>query len=652
MKIKRIEFENFRNFRNRGYIECSTDKKITIIYGKNGDGKTTLHQLFQWIFYGKVHFNQTTTDKLYNLSFEEKLPINKEFQVLGRIDFEHDGVDYSISRVQVYKKGLRSSDKKSEDLTLLKMNSDYSYLQVQNPQDAIEKMLPTGLSDYFFFDGESMIADLRVKGKESANNLRRALYTMFNLDVLEAAINHIGDTDRRTTVLGKLYLNKGTVISGVEISNKKAQIEKIQNYIEKFKNDIERDEETKEKINERIDQISEEIGTTKSKADYESRRKGLEINRNQLLEDADSFLVSFGNAVANDIPSTFVAKATQELLQQIKVTSKETNLPYGISKELVEYLLSDQTDSCICGNPLHEKEKKIIRDYLMVFPPNSYQSQFQTLNNTVQNWSGIYDKENLVDFIQRYLNSLRQANNCDEQIANLDEQAKKAPDIEDLIVERQQAAKARNDLIDTISKNKTEKKKYEIALKNSKKEFDELTNQKEEAQKVIEEINIMKAVLAIFIERLNEASKKYSEGLEENIQLLIDTMLTSKRWVKVSPDFSVCITDSFGDESKSEGQFAVVSFAYIGGILKMLQQEERLSSKEYPLVLDGPFSKLDPEQRQNVINTIPEFAPQIILFSKDNLQQFIPENKKGRVWTIVSNDEKNIAEVKEGLLWN
>ena len=136
MKIKRVEFENFRNFKNHGFIECSTDKKITIIYGKNGDGKTTLHQLFQWIFYGNVHFNKTTTDKLYNLSFEEKLPINKEFQVLGRIDFEHDGVDYSISRVQVYKKGLKSSDKKSEDLTLLKMNSDYSYLQVQNPQGA------------------------------------------------------------------------------------------------------------------------------------------------------------------------------------------------------------------------------------------------------------------------------------------------------------------------------------------------------------------------------------------------------------------------------------------------------------------------------------------------------------------------------------
>lgn len=59
MKISKIEYENFRNFREHGEIRCSTDGKVTIIYGKNGDGKTTLHQLFQWVFYGQVHFNAT-----------------------------------------------------------------------------------------------------------------------------------------------------------------------------------------------------------------------------------------------------------------------------------------------------------------------------------------------------------------------------------------------------------------------------------------------------------------------------------------------------------------------------------------------------------------------------------------------------------------
>ena len=64
MKIKSIEYENFRNFRDRGMIRCSTDGKMTIIYGKNGDGKTTLHQLFQWVIYGDVKFNKTATTRL------------------------------------------------------------------------------------------------------------------------------------------------------------------------------------------------------------------------------------------------------------------------------------------------------------------------------------------------------------------------------------------------------------------------------------------------------------------------------------------------------------------------------------------------------------------------------------------------------------
>ena len=51
MRISQIEYENFRNFKEHGKVECSTDGKVTIIYGVNGAGKTTFHQLFQWIIY-------------------------------------------------------------------------------------------------------------------------------------------------------------------------------------------------------------------------------------------------------------------------------------------------------------------------------------------------------------------------------------------------------------------------------------------------------------------------------------------------------------------------------------------------------------------------------------------------------------------------
>lgn len=234
MKISKIEFENFRNFKEHGEIKCSTDGRVTIVYGKNGDGKTTLHQLFQWIFYGQVHFNKTTTDRLYNLEYESEQSFGAVFQVMGRIDFEHDGFQYSLTRTQTYKKGLDDSEKLNEDVALLMMDSDNNWKPIDKPKEIIEKLLPSGLSDYFFFDGESMIADLRVKGKDSASKLRKALYSMFDLDIIEAAIAHIGKTELKTTVLGKLYLDKGSAIAGGEIAKVKTDIENAQNKIAKL----------------------------------------------------------------------------------------------------------------------------------------------------------------------------------------------------------------------------------------------------------------------------------------------------------------------------------------------------------------------------------------------------------------------------------
>ena len=205
MKIRTIEYENFRNFKEHGVIKCSTDGKMTIIYGKNGDGKTTLHQLFQWIIYGHVKFNKTTTDHLYNLSFESEQEYGTVFDVMGRIDFEHDSSLYSLTRKYTYKKGIDDSEKIGEQLSLQKRDDDYNWKRVERPTETMEKLLPSGLSEYFFFDGESMIADLRVKGKDSAGKLRKALYSMFDLDVIEAALGHIGRTRKGIQKKNRLH---------------------------------------------------------------------------------------------------------------------------------------------------------------------------------------------------------------------------------------------------------------------------------------------------------------------------------------------------------------------------------------------------------------------------------------------------------------
>ena len=652
MKISKIEYENFRNFRDRGEFCCSTDGKVTIIYGKNGDGKTTLHQLFQWVFYGHVHFNKTTTDRLYNHQYESEQPIGTTFDVFGCIDFEHDSKQYSVRRTYTYKKGLNESAKIADDFSVSMMDEDNNWRRMDNPKECIEKLLPSGLSDYFFFDGESMIADLRVKGRDSAVKLRRALYSMFDLDILEAAINDLGRTDLKTTVIGKLYLSKGTIASGGEIAKIKTDIEGAQAKLERIDANLRADEKRKVEFQGVSQQVSEQIGGHKSKADYERQRKILKGQRDLFIRNASDAQAEFGDAVLDMFPQLLIAKAVKDAKRKISLKIERNKLPTGVSKKLISYLLENGTTECICGRPLCQNEREHIRSFLNMLPPKSYSTMYNEFVQTARNWGRGYDPARIEDYIIRVLDNNEQASECDRQIRELDEAEKKSPDIETLIITRQEAEVEIARLEDSIREKSTERKKFDIYLKRRMQDFDKLTRESAEGARVAAKITIMEQVVAHFRQRLEQESLEYSQRLEENIQMLIDNMLTSRRTVTVSPEFAVRITDSFNDESKSEGQFAVVSFAYIGGILKMLRSEEHLKSKEYPLVLDGPFSKLDPDQRQNVVNMLPTFAPQVFLFSKDDLQGVFPEASIGRVWTIVSNDEKNVAKVEEGHLWS
>ncbi|MCP1110887.1 AAA family ATPase [Ohessyouella blattaphilus] len=652
MKIKTIEYENFRNFKDYGKIKCSTDGRLTVVYGKNGDGKTTLHQLFQWVFYGQIKFNKTTTDTLYNLALNDEKNYEDRFDVWGRIEFEHDGSNYSLTRTHTYKKGIDSTDKISEDFSLQKEDNEFNWKRVDRPNEAVERMLPSGLAEYFFFDGESMIADLRVKGRDSASKLRKAIYSMFDLDIVESALGHIGKADLKSTVIGKLYISKGTTVSsGSDISSKMTNIEMSQNKIEKAKEDIAKEENERKKQKQTINEISEKIGSTKSKEEYEEKRQKYVKERDAFIEKTKEDMQAFGNTIIEKYPQIIISKVVNDAKNKLKLKVDSERLPEGVNKRLITYLSSMNTKKCICGNTLGVAERSRIKRYQEMLPPLSYSSTYQDFKKTVERWKTDYDKDELESKIRAVISDQEFAHNRDRDIINLDEEEKKSGDIEDLIIARQEATDKVTELDESLSARKGLLDKLNLFLKQEMKKFDELTEKNEASQKASAKIEIMELVAQVFTNKLNIAAEEYSKKLQGTIQNLLDVMLTSKRKVSVSSDFTVRVTDSYNDESKSEGQFAVVSFAYIGGILKMIRENEDLKEKEFPLVLDGPFSKLDADQRQNVVDMLPELASQVIVFSKDDLHDVLKEDYVGNIYTITSNEEKNIAQVEEGKLW-
>ena len=650
MKISKVEIQNFRNFKEKNIIKCSTDGKVTIIYGENGDGKTTLHQFFQWVFYNRVRFNKTASDKMYNLEFEREQDYGAIFSVIGMIDFEHDGEYYSIRREWSYKKGLDDSKKIGEEVTLNKKDDDNNWNRLKNPEEVIETLLPSGLSEYFFFDGENMIADLGVKGKDSAKKLRKALFSIFNLDVLENAIVHIGAKDYKTSVIGQLFLSKTSETNQSDINVLLTNINNAQDKITKTNDALEIVVKELEEKNAFVREASEKIGGTKSKAEYEKERNKLKAQRDNYLQVAKDMQASFGSEVVESFPNILISKILPKAKNVVNIKVDKTEITPGLTKELVLNLLN--ANECICGRELDEKEKSVLSAYLEKFPPYSYSEMYNILSNKAEAWGKKYNREKLDNHIANTLNYLQHAENCDAEIKALDEEEKNGDsDIQQLIVDRGAAESRIEDLLEEKAKLDGDLSLLTRYLKQQNKKFEQETSNSDINNAIDFRIDVMNEVKKHFEEKLKTVSVDYSEKLQQKIQELLDEILNSKRTVSVSPDFFVRVFDSYNDESKSEGQFAVVSFAYIGGILKLLQEEEALKSKEYPLILDGPFSKLGPDHKQNVIDTIPKFAPQLIIFSKDDLQNNFDPQELGYVWTIKSNTEKNVARVEEGFLW-
>lgn len=648
MLIERIEYENFRNFKNAGAVDCSTDGKVTIIYGENGAGKTTFHQLFQWIIYGKVHFNKTASDKMYNLEFERKAPIDEEFSVKGAIDFKHLDEDYTIRREWIYKKTIYETKRIATSFTVSKKDANRNWVRLPNPEDVVEQLLPSGLADYFFFDGESMITDLKAKGKDSANSLRDALYLMLDLSVYDKAVKYIGQQDRTTTTLGTLFMSQTGTSSNANLVTLGQQMEQAQMVRDRQEGEERKLDEQIGCLEERIKEISEQIGSAKSQREYESMRTQAKNVRDNYLALEEREYQGFGEELISVFPKLMISKVVEKAGTIIKRQGENPNVPNGVNVALIDALL--KSDVCICGTPLTEKERAVLRKMYNYLPPH-YESVYQNFINTAKQWGREYNRQKLEGYIDRALSDAESARKQDDRIADIDNRMKQDKQYEDLVVERKKAEEDLRECNENKRRVHEEAYKYRLRVNKLKRDIDKLSGTLTENALIKRKIDIMEAVKAHFVEILHEKSVSYSQKLQETIQELLDKMLKAKRTVNVSTDFSLRVADSYDDESKSEGQFATVSFAYIGGIFKLLSEEKILKNKEYPLVLDAPFSKLGDEPRQRVIDTIPQYAPQIILLSKDNLQNDFNNDMLGKVWTIVSNEEQNVAEIKEGFLW-
>ena len=191
MILERLTLCDFRAYRGRHSIELSprvryrAERPIILFGGLNGAGKTTLMLAIKLALYGRHALGMGTSISAYHLFLRESVHASSALMIRSHeayveIDFVYGKLGDN-SRYTVRRSWSTATRRVQEELSVHQDGQPLS-LSAQACQGFLNELVPIGVSELFFFDGEK-IAELAED--ETGRALRDAIGQLLGLHVVE-----------------------------------------------------------------------------------------------------------------------------------------------------------------------------------------------------------------------------------------------------------------------------------------------------------------------------------------------------------------------------------------------------------------------------------------------------------------------------------
>ncbi len=615
MIIKRMILNNFRQFKGQQIIDFSTDseRNVTVLIGKNTAGKTTFVRAFEWILYND---KEDFEDKiLLNSEIAENLKVGFSSTVEGTLIIEHNNVEYEIHRSESYQcytlnkiKRLQTKAeifyKQPDGQSKTKVDSDFD--------ENIERILPHGLSKYFFFGGE------RIGAISEKKDIEASVKGLMGLDVLSNAQKHLKKVITRLKKNLDVSGNIDAEVAQKVIEEKTSELSKLKS--QKDTIDAELDYWREEEI-----KFATELKSNEETADNQMKREKKEkligTYQERIVKDKKQLIKKFSlNAFA--FFSTPLLKQALELLNE---KSDETESVPNMDSIAIDYIL--HRGICICGthiSPGSAAENCLLKERA-VQPPEAIGSLVRRYKEQASDYINI--SEGFVESINSDIRSLREDERFLGQAKDdkeaLDKKLAGAKDVSKIEENLQIAKKRVRALKDDLEKVVSSITLCSNAINDANEKIKRLTKTNEKNMKIYQYIDYADATLNWIIEAYNDREKSVREKLQEKVNHNFAELYHGNRSVTIDEKYHVKYLDVTTEES--DGLKAVKSFAFVTGLVDLAKEalksesssEADMESQYYPLVMDAPFSHVDETHIKNIATLVPQSAAQVIIAVMD-----------------------------------
>lgn len=666
MKIKSIQLCNFRQYKGeQPAILFSTDdeKNVTVILGINTSGKTTLIQAFRWCLYGGKSCSFKTKEVL-NAEVEEDMNPLENRKVSVEIVLVHEGREYTIWRTQTFKINEMGRLKAEDEILKIQYKEDNGEQQGISAHDTaktINKILPEGLSDYFFFDGE------RISDINNRSDVVAAVRGLMGLDVIGEARDRL-DPSSAKSVTSKLTkeLDTGSDQEGANLSQKLTEVqEKREGLIARIKEA----ESEIEYFENRKTELSQMLLDNEQSKQNQQRRETLEHD----VEHCQTNIKQAETRIKSEFQRGALSFFALPLLECARKTIDDSKqdgegIP-EMRQAAIDYIL--ERNYCICGCDLEENQgaRKRIESEKKLLPP----AHIGTLLRT-QKGKYLQFEEASKGYVQVVIEShsdfRRNIRYLDEKQEELDDVSKEiadSPNVDVVKIEKDYAdnEKSLEDKRELFKHLNQQIGATDNEIDSIEKRIDSLTVTSEKNRKLKRYIMYSKAIFGRFDKAYSEKETEVKEKLLESVNRIFSKMYHGQRTVSLNDKYQIILSAQLNTSKKqtdeSKGLEAVKNFSFIAGLVDLARQkiqdassgtedeldkELRDNTEPYPLVMDAPFSNADEIHISNISRIIPDIAEQVILIvmKKDwDIAKESLEEKVGRRYLIekINNSETN-----------
>lgn len=641
MIITKLIFNNFGVYAGNNIFEFESSKPVVLIGGMNGRGKTTFLEGVLLALYGANSFayNESNYSSYgqYLKAFVNTADGSLETYVELEFKLESETNEKYLIRRSWFGTGQRTR----ENIQVKKNGQDNKFL-TDNWAMFIENILPSGLSNFFFFDGEK-IAELAVENTNA--QMKESIKTLLGISVLDLLDNDISRIVNRVA----------------KRANDQVHTEELK-ILRERKNQAEVALQIKDdRIAEMVKQIEEtRKKLEKAKVDYRSKGGNIVVQRQDLFTERTAIAAKVEQVkeiligvAASELPLMLVKDLLENIRAQAAKEHETKLLGYTVDK--IHSMFETYNDNgdkrdvkdfiAYIENEAAEESTEIIFDI-------SDQSFYQL---TTLLGSGLGKAQgNMLQNMAIYQKGIAKIDEIDSYLSiDIDEKAiskiyKKIKTLEQEIIEYEVsleiAQKQRTKLNGDIMRTTSEYNHFVEKMLSNLESYDDnerILKYAHHASQALTEykIRLQKKKIGILAKTMTECYKLLAN--KKNLIDRIDMDAVTLDFVYLNAENQVVEKESL---SAGEKQLMVISLLWALAIC---------SKKKLPVIIDTPLSRMDSVHRIALIKTyFPNASDQTIILSTDSeIDQNYYEIMKDTVgdeFTLVYDDELKCSKIKKG----